>query len=301
MTTAVQQDLFERIDEDDDDDDYRQRREEWNVMYQFDPFHRSIPEQEELCTGQDDDDDNKVERVLSQRLSQLSAKSDSEREPLHDGKRRRQTLIAPATTDTPVKKARFDVDPHCESHRIPSSLSIDDLMRLHIDMPIDDLQRLAFCLRQLGVLPIEEELWTGYLRCGTSDSHYWPHHVKSLTTPIDEDEQGACEAIVRQRLQEIRSELVDIQNEYDDKRQTLFAIPSTGEQALRELVREQAVVPTRMKVDMALAVLHCDDKNHSLQSQYQAAEPTEYQVSITTPSHRHRSSSSSSSSSSFVF
>ena len=293
LTAGTQQDLFERIDDEDDDDDYKQRREEWNVMYQFDPWHRTIPEQEELCLGQEDDDDDKVERVLSQRLSQLSAESANERTPPpHDGKRRR-TPITPSTTDTHVKKVRFDADPHSEPYRMPAYLSIDHLMSLHIDMPshlsIEDLQRLAFCLHQLGVLPIEEELWTGYLRCGTSDSHYWPHHVKSLitTTTTDQDEQCVCEDIVRRRLQEIHSQIVDIQ---DDKRQTQFAVPSACEQALRELVREQAVVPTRMKVDMALAVLHCDDKNHSLQAQYQAAEPTDYQVRITNHSHRSPSS-----------
>jgi hypothetical protein len=147
-------------------------------------------------------------------------------------------------------------------------------------------------MHQLGVLPIDEALWMGYRECGTglwreqpspSHAHYWPHHVKSLvpTETAEGDKQRAYETVVNQRLQEIRVELVRYQREYWDKQQTLVGVPAALEEALRELVHEYAVVPMRMKVDMALAVLRCDDEDHWLQCQYQAATPTEYQVRAT--------------------
>ena len=160
-------------------------------------------------------------------------------------------------------------------------------------LPIEDLQRLGFCLHQLAVLPIEEELWTGYRECGTglwreqsipSHSHFWPHHVKSLmsTKPVDGDEQHACENSVCQHLGEIRDQLVRYQKEYEDKQRTLAAEIPALEETLRRLVHEQAAVPMRMKVDMALTVLRYDDEDHWLQCQYQAANPTDYQVRTAT-------------------
>ena len=176
-------------------------------------------------------------------------------------------------------------------------LSTDRLMSLNIDMPsylpIEDLQRLGFCLHQLAVLPIEEELWTGYRECGTglwrersipNQSHFWPHHVKSLmsTKPVDGDEQHACENSVCQHLGEIGDQLVRYQKEYEDKQRTLAAEIPALEETLRRLVHEQAAVPMRMKVDMALTVLRYDDEDHWLQCQYQAANPTDYQVRTAT-------------------
>ena len=233
------------------------------------------------------------ERVLSQRFSQLSTTSDYEIEPSLDGKRRR--LASPSLD---AKKVRIDMGRLPGQERIPTYLSIRHLICQNLDMPsylsIEDLQRLGFCLHQLAVLPIEEELWTGYRQCGTglwrdglsipNQPHFWPHHVKSLITTktTDSDEQGACESVVHHHLGEIRHQLVRYQKQYQDKQRILAAKIPALEAALRKLVHERAVTPLRMKVDMALAVLRCDDEDHWLQCQYQAANPTDYQVRIVT-------------------
>ena len=271
------------------------------MTYQFDQLHRSVAEEEEplreeevpAMTGLHRElilDQQEEERVLSQRLSQLSAESDDEGRPSMDGKRQQ-----PSSPNPNPKKVRADAD-HLPGHeRIPTYLSTDRLMSLNIDMPsylpIEDLQRLGFCLHQLAVLPIEEELWTGYRECGMglwrersipNHSHYWPHHVKSLmsTKPVDGDEQHACENSVHQHLGEIRDQLVRYQKEYEEKQRTLAAEIPALEETLRQLVHEQAAVPLRMKVDMALVVLRYDDEDHWLQCQYQAANPTDYQVRV---------------------
>ena len=290
----------------DDDDDHKQRLDEWNMTYHFDQLHRSMAEEEEplreeqvrsttgLCRALILDLQEE-QQVLSQRLSQLSTASDFEIEPADDGKRRR----APTTTvssNVNVKKVRIDTDDPPGQERIPTYLSIQHLICQNIDIPshlsIEDLQQLAFCMHQLGVLPIEEELWTGYRQCGTGlwreqsilcHRQYWPHHVKSLvsTQTNDSDEQQACETIVQQRLQEIHNQMVGYQTEYQDKQRTLGAVTPALEEILRKLVHENAIVPLRMKVDMALAVLRCEDEDHWLQCQYQAEGPTDYQVRTT--------------------
>lgn len=284
---AFDQDIFDRLDDDGAGDDHRRHLNEWNMMYQFDQVHHRMMAEEEEEPLLDEKED---ERVLSQRLSQLSTTSDYGMEPLDDGKRRRVSSL-----DSNAKKVRIDATHLPDEERIPTYLSIDQLLRLHMDMPmhlsIDDLQRVAFCMHQLNVLPIEGELWTGYLQCGTglwreqsipSYPHYWPHHVKSLITtkPGDRNEQGDCVDMVHRHLQEIRQQLARYQHEYDDKQRTRIAMTPTLESLLRELVHEQAVVPMRIKVDMALDVLRCDHEDHWLQFQYQAAMPTDYQVRI---------------------
>ena len=254
------------------------------MTYQFDQLHRSLAEEEEPLHEEE-------VRVLSQRLSQLSAKNDDEREPSKDGKRQRVSSPNPNP-----KKVRVDVDHPPGSERIPTYLSTDRLMSLNIDMPsylpIEDLQRLGFCLHQLAVLPIEDELWTGYRECGTglwrdeqsipNHSHFWPHHVKSSmpTKPTDGNEQHAYENVVHQHLREIHSQLVRYQQEYEDKQRTLAAEIPALEETLQQLVHEQAAIPLRMKVDMALVVLRYDDEDHWLQCQYQAANSTDYQVRV---------------------
>ena len=296
------QDIFDRID--DDGDEHKQYLEEWNMTYQFDQLQRSVAEEEEEPLREEEvpamaglhrelilDQQAEEERVLSQRLSQLSAKSNDERRPSMDGKRQR-----PSSPHPNPKKVHIDADHPPGQERLPTYLSTDRLMSLNIDMssylPIEDFQRLGFCLHQLAVLPIEEELWTGYRECGTglwrdeqsipSHSHFWPHHVKSLmsTKPVDGDEQHACENSVCQHLGEIRDQLVRYQKEYEDKQRTLAAEIPALEETLRQLVHEQAAVPMRMKVDMALTVLRYDDEDHWLQCQYQVASPTDYQVSV---------------------
>ena len=277
----MHQDIFDRID-DDGDDEHKQYPEEWNMPYQFDPLHRSVAEEEEPLREEE------KERALSQRFSQLSTTSDCEIAPSNDGKRRRFT-----SPSLDAKKVRIDLSRLPGQERIPTYLSTDCLISLNIDMPsylpIEDLQRLGFCLHQLAVLPIEEELWTGYRECGTglwrersipNHSLFWPHHVKSLmsTKPVDGDEQHACENVVHQHLEEIRDQLVRYQKEYEDKQRTLAAEIPALEETLRQRVHEQAVLPLRMKVDMALTVLRYDDEDHWLQCQYQAANPTDYQV-----------------------
>ena len=256
------------------------------MTYLFDQLHRSMLEEEEPLREEE-------VRVLSQRLSQLCAKSDDERRPSIDVKRQR-----PSSPDLNAKKVRGDPDRLPGQERIPTYLSTDRLMSLNIDLPshgsIEDLQRLGFCLHQLAVLPIEEELWTGYRECGTGlwrneqsipkHSHYWPHHVKSLmpTETTDGDEQRACENVVHHYLGEMHNQLVRYQQEYEGRRRALVVVTPTLEETLRKLVHENAVVPLRMKVGMALAVLRCDDEDHWLQCQYQAANPTDYQVRIVT-------------------
>jgi hypothetical protein len=55
------------MDDDDDEDDYKQRRDLWNMTYQFDSLHCSVPEEEELCLDQNDDNDNNDTKVESTR------------------------------------------------------------------------------------------------------------------------------------------------------------------------------------------------------------------------------------------
>ena len=103
-----------------------------------------------------------------------------------------------------------------------------------------------------------------------------------ITKTTDGDEQGACENLVHRQLREIHNQLVRYQHDYEDRKRALVAVTPALEETLRQLVHEQAVVPLRMKVDMALAVLRCDDEDHCLQCQYQTANPTDYQVRIVT-------------------
>ena len=72
------------------------------------------------------------------------------------------------------------------------------------------------------------------------------------TKPVDGDEQHACETSVDQHLGEIRDQIVRYQQEYQDKQRTLAAEIPALEETLRQLVHDQAAVPLRIKVDMAL-------------------------------------------------
>ena len=305
---AGQQDIFDLFDE--DGDDHKQRLDEWNLTYQFDQLHRSMAEEEEPLREEKGEvrltiglcgavmlSLQEEQRTLSQRLSQLSTTSSYEIEPSDNGKRRR-ALTTTASSEANAKKSRIESGDPPGQERIPTYLSIRRLLSQNIDipsdLPIEDLQQLAFCTHQLGVLPIEEELWTGYRQCGTGlwreqlilrHRHYWPHHVKSLmpTETNERDEQRVCETIVQQRLQEIHNQFVNYRTDYQDKQSKLAAVTPTLEETLRKLVHENAIIPLRMKVDMALAVLRCEDEDHWLQCQYQAEGPTDYQVSDTPP------------------
>ena len=128
--TVMYQDIFDRID--DDGDEHKQYLEEWNMTYQFDQLHRSVAEEEEPLREEEVpamaglhrelilDQQAEEERVLSQRLSQLSAKSDDEREPSKDGKRQR-----PSSPNLDTKKVRSRYADRRPGHEGIPHLSID--------------------------------------------------------------------------------------------------------------------------------------------------------------------------------
>ena len=327
LKSLLNQHTFELLD---DDDDHKLRLPplgDWTMISQFDhlPWSSMAQEEEEPMFDQEGDADDTSatevtsrtypichpailrlqdeERILSQRLSQLSTKSDYEREPSRDGKRgRRQVPI----TDSVAKKVRTDPDQPDEQDRLPFYLSADNphfnrIIRQSVEaasvLPVADLQQLAFCIHKTAELPIQEELWSAYLQCGTGGwwekeegqplanrRHFWPQHVKSLissqrsTFPsemTDDDEQRACEYVVHQRLREIPNQLARYQTQYEEKQRKATSVLV---EALEHLVREQAIVPLRLKVELALAVLRCDADDYWLQCQFQAEKPTPYQV-----------------------
>ena len=216
---------------------------------------------------------------------------------------------AVTTDENRAKKVRTDPDQSGEQDRVPSYLLPDHpqfkrILRQNSEtssaLSLDELQRLAFCIHQISILPMQEELWSAYLQCGTGGwreaaareevsriehrRRFWPQHVKSLmssrqsTFPsemTDEDEQNAYEHVVHQRLREIRHQLARYRTQYEEKQGKLTVVLV---EALQALVREQVLVPLRLKVDLALAVLRCDADDQWLQGQYQAQQPTSYQV-----------------------
>ena len=315
MSTWSEQAVFDVLD-DDQQQQRPSRADDWNTEYRFDDLVRHMEEEEQQQQqqqhGGSDKDIDSPEQRLSQRLSQLSATSEYEREPSVDGKRRRLPA-PPMLPATAAKKSRTSMDEASESKPWPAYLLakhhiFDQILRTNTStrsttIDVEDLRRLAYFAHHIAEWQLSKELWSAYSKSGAGqlnearsstrhDRPFWPEHVEAYmarqrsTLPremSDADEQHVYERLVSQRRAQIDDGLVRYQHQYDALKSGLVGFTPAMEQTLNTIVQQLGIVPLRWVVDTKLAVLRCDYQDHQLQGQYQEAQPNRYQVRRTLP------------------
>ena len=190
-----------------------------------------------------------VEEILSQKLSQLSTKSEEENEeksPMTNKRRRSSALSSPSVI---TKKMKMTDDKDTQHDRIPAYLLatnksfnfiMSNVMHTATSTTLDDLRQVAILIHQIAELRIDKQIKTTYLQSGTGtlresepeltnlDRRVWPTQVKSKMleqlnkdstnrTAIpamkmtEEDEHRHCEEFVQQSIREINEKMVQYQ------------------------------------------------------------------------------------------
>jgi hypothetical protein len=223
-------DLFDITD--DDQDELKYTMKEMNRYFE-EGYLQSTMEEEDLIDEDSSDhqmEEAEEEEVLSQHFSQLST--------------RKRQLSNVSDPESPVKKIKLTEDhdmADCgeDQECIPGYLQpkndafhclVEKVSEAASSIDVDDLRQIAILTHQMAALHINKEISLVYLRSGKGelrepepeitpvDRHVWPTQVKSsmsLTRQavLEEDEQLACENLVRQRICETEAKIQQYQRQ----------------------------------------------------------------------------------------
>ena len=149
--------------------------------------------------------EQEVEEILSQKLSQLSTKSEEENEeksPMTNKRRRSSPLSSPSVVTKKMKMTdnKDTIDKDTQHDRIPPYLLatnksfnfiMSNVMHTATSTTLDDLRQVAILIHQIAELRIDKQIKTTYLQSGTGtlresepeltnlDRRVWPTQVKS--------------------------------------------------------------------------------------------------------------------------
>ena len=130
------------------------------------------------------------EQVLSQKISQLSTKDDSDQEQQSSSNKKRP-LSSPSTPDVASKKIRIVDNKKNKKDQIPEYLqptnnAFDKIMKDHIlnsatTITVEDLRQLAILKHKIAITKLDKDLWTVYFKSGTGQ---W-ETLESKKTNVD--------------------------------------------------------------------------------------------------------------------
>ena len=246
------------------------------------------------------------QQVLSQKLSQLSTKDDSDQEQQSSTNKKR-SLSTPSTPDVTSKKIRI-VDE--KKDEIPAYLQtnnkyFDKIMTDHFmnsvsTINMEDLRQLAILKHKIVHNTLRKKLWKIYLKSVTGqwetqtssktsvDRRIWPMEVKkkmpqkkSNTTNISEerDQQKICETIVHEYLEELNSTIEQYQNEFDKKKNYLMNyIDDDIEKLIETFIQQHGIPSLQMKLNYKITTFEYDYDAEILDREYLRLKPTQDQV-----------------------
>jgi len=258
------------------------------------------------------------EKVLSQKFSQLSTKSEDEQESsVTDKRRRSSTRSSPESVSKKIKVAKDNDDNDYNGKKqdqIPAYLwatnesfdyMIQNVINTTSSISINDIRQVTILKHNIAALNIQKQISTIYLRSGTGklkepeaeliavDRRVWPMQVKSAvptqpnntttTTTMkvnEEDEHHTYEDLVHCRLQEMNKKIEQYQIQLDEMKSGLIGFTSTMEAAIETYVQEHAIKPLQMKHDLKIALLEHDYDAEILQRKYLQENPNEYPVKL---------------------
>ena len=171
---------------------------------------------------------------------------------------------------------------------------------------IHDFQYMALCIHRIAALRIQKQVTIVYFKSGTGtlrdpelelvpvDRRVWPAQVKAemstrramtnTTMPPEvnvDDEQHAYENLVRERFEEITSQIDQYEQHLDEKKKQLGDLTVAMEQTIRNYVHQHGIYPLKLRRDLKITLLKYDFDAEIMERQFLQEKPTEYQVSKT--------------------
>jgi hypothetical protein len=213
------------------------------------------------------------EQILSQKLSQLSTIIIENDQPeKYSTSNKKRELSTPSTPDVNPKRIREsdndDNNNNNQTEQIAGYLQatndiFDEKMTCHImnnatTITMEDLRQFANLRHQIGVVNLDQELWSFYLKLGTGqwktqesdkikmmvDRQFWPKQVKEMAlstksntidinkaaaAAIDEEKQKLFENFVHEYLHDLNKSSEQYQAEFNEKKNCCYSIGFTDE------------------------------------------------------------------------
>ncbi|CAF3934742.1 unnamed protein product [Rotaria sordida] len=193
-----------------------------SMIYEEEIIQYDIFKDSDYVELNEEGDQQDVESILSQKLSQLSTADQNEINSLNpsDKKRRSNFLASPNPNPKKMKMANYDSDEDFDindnstkQNEIPNYLSLDNktfvrkiknILKNVQSISINDIQKLALLMHQIADLRFEKEMTTIYLQSVTGtlmependlievDRRVWPMQVQSLMLTKKKAESAAA-------------------------------------------------------------------------------------------------------------
>ncbi|CAF1320764.1 unnamed protein product, partial [Rotaria sordida] len=237
-----------------------------------------------------------------------------------DKKRRLNIVASPNLNSKKMKISDNDSDEDNDfndnytiQNQIPNYLSMNNKTFLRIikniiknieSISMNDIQKLALLMHQVATLRLQREITTIYLQSVTDtlmepdndlievDRRVWPIQVQSLmltdkkakskttTETNQDDQQAACENLLRERLEEIDLEIDLSQGELIQKKNFLLEFTYDMDEALGIYVQEYGIKPLEMKHQLKKAIVMYNYLTEILERKYLHESPNQYQMEV---------------------
>ncbi|CAF1279138.1 unnamed protein product [Rotaria sordida] len=237
-----------------------------------------------------------------------------------DKKRRLNIVTSPNLNSKKMKLSDNDNDEdndfndnHTIQNQIPNYLSMDNKTFLCIikniikniqSISMNDIQKLALLIHQVATFRLKREITTVYLQSVTGtlmepnndlievDRRVCPIQVQSLmltdkkvkskttTETNQDDQQAACEDLLRERLEETNLEIDLAQSELIQKKNSLLEFTYDMDEALEIYVQEQGIKPLEMEHQLEKAIVMYNYQTEILERKYLHEQPNQYQMEV---------------------
>lgn len=291
---------------DDEHDTVDSTTDALNDYYTF--GHLDLYLNEQYC--QDEEMDVDETKILSQKLSQLSTKSDEEE---CNKKKRRLSSLSSSPDAIPKRiksnESNDDDEINYTSHeldddlaKIPFNLVATNPSFIYLtqrvlneaasSMTMEDIQQLALVIYRLSLIRIHKQITMIYLKSGTGilndpgpelvpvDRCVWPAVVQSALPPTNntQDTQTACEQLVYDRLQRLDRKLTYYEEEFNYQKSCIIGFTEAMENMIDEYVQQMVIAPFKLKRDVKIATVRFQFDVEIMERKFQQRHPTEYQV-----------------------
>ena len=260
------------------------------------------------------DDDAAIEPlVLSQKLSQLSTEPADGKRQHSPTKNKLESATKKSRPNNPEQLAKYD-EPFPAYLREEHPL-LGQLLPSDGSLSFEDLQALAFFRHRMGIYQQHERLWSKLIRYGLAQMSaedreeieqipilqhttagtpivygpFWQASierwllerpsVKALRERGVQNLQDLYEYAATERLAQARERLGHYQLEYQELKSNGGELTKTMEELIGTMVDQCGVRPFRLQIDLQLAELNNDFREHLIKKRFSEEDPTPYQVS----------------------